>query len=278
MSSGFQIVGRSKHVLRLRKQVEELSAKRTDACILGEVGSGKTSIAQLISSGDVVTILNLAEQDEGQLSTSFQAVVRGTIVLEELESATYRAQNEVARFLSVRPRGIRVIVTLSEQPAELASKRKLQDELATQIGKFEQVEIEPLRYRPEDIPMLVKHFAAGLVIDINALDTLVKLPWTENIRQLKSVVERCIASAQDGKFMLPEELVDERTEVVKMVGGLMQGQKARLDSSLDLIENTIIRRTLERFGFNESKAASFLGMTEHAFGQKVKRLALAKNR
>jgi DNA-binding NtrC family response regulator len=61
-----------------------------------------------------------------------------------------------------------------------------------------------------------------------------------------------------------------------MVSGLMESQKPVLDKSLDVIENAIIRRTLERFGFNESKAAQFLGMTEHSFGQKIMRLAIAR--
>ncbi|MBF8293732.1 MAG: two component, sigma54 specific, transcriptional regulator, Fis family [Bacteroidetes bacterium] len=159
---------------------------------------------------------------------------------------------------------------------EFLAQRKLAENLCARINSFEKVEIRPLRERREDIPALVKHFAHGLVIDINTLDTLVNLPWQGNVRQLKSVVERCIASATDGKFVLPEELVDERTEVVRMVSGLMESKKPILDKSLDAIENTIIRRTLERFGFNESKAAQFLGMTEQVFGQKLKRLATVK--
>ena len=278
MSTDLKITGRSKHVLRLREDVVRLTGSRNDVLAVGEPGVGKTTIALLIAGRDHVVTCDLARENEAELSSLLEGINKGTVVLEGLEEAGYRVQDEISRFLSRRPHGLRVIATLCQAPTDLLNERKLQDNLCNELVSFERIDIQPLRQRPEDIPLLVKHFAEGLVIDINTLETLVKLPWKENIRQLRSVVERCISSAENGRFVLPEELVDERTEVAKIVGDLMESQRPVLDSSLDLIENSIIRRTLERFGFNESKSAEFLGMTEHVFGQKLRRLALARTR
>jgi len=276
MSAEIQIVGKSKHVEQLRKLIAKLSTSGKDTLIVGEPGVGKTTVASLVASLEIPTSFRLAGQDELELQTSLAAISSGTVLFEDVDQAGFRNQEIVLEFIATRPKAVRVISTVCLPTKELLSQRKLTENLCARLNGFEMVEIRPLRERPEDIPLLVKHFANGLVIDINTLETLVKLPWNENIRQLKSVIDRCVSSAQDGKFMLPEEFVDERTEVAKMVSGLMEGQRPVLDKSLDVIENTIIRRTLERFGFNESKAAQFLGLTDHVFGQKVERLALSK--
>jgi DNA-binding NtrC family response regulator len=276
MSAEVHIIGKSKHAEQLRKLIAKLSESKKDALIVGEIGVGKSTAASLIAFDENPTTFQMAHQDEIELQTRLAAISRGTVLFEDVDQSGFRNQEIMLGFIAARPKAIRVIVTVSESTEKLLLQQKLTESLCAGLSTFEKVEIRPLRERPEDIPLLVKHFANGLVIDINTLGTLVRLPWNENVRQLKSIVERCISSAQDGRFVLPEELVDERTEVAKMVSGLMESQKPMLDKSLDVIENTIIRRTLERFGFDESKAAKFLGMTEHVFGQRVKRLALVR--
>jgi len=276
MTAEVYIIGKSKHVEQLRKLIAKLATDRKDALIVGEAGVGKSTAARLIASPEIPTTFGLACHDELELQTALGAITSGTVLFEDLDQAGFRNQEIMLGFVATRPKAVRVIATVSMPARELLLQRKLTENLHARLNAFETVEIRPLRERPEDIPLFVKHFANGLIIDINTLETLVKLPWNENVRQLKSIVERCISSAQDGRFVLPEELVDERTDVAKMVSGLMESQKPVLDKSLDVIENAIIRRTLERFGFNESKAAQFLGMTEHSFGRKIRRLALAR--
>ena len=81
-----------------------------------------------------------------------------------------------------------------------------------------------------------------------------------------------------GRFMLPPELVDEKTEVVKMLTNIETGQEFVLERSLDLIEKGIIERSLRRFGFNQSRAAGFLGLTEQTLRYKLKRLGIQSSR
>ncbi len=269
-------IGKSKHAEQLRKLIATLAASRKDALIVGEAGTGKSTVADHIAGGELLAIFDLVAQHELELQTALSNISSGSVLFENLQEAGFRVQNAVLTFIEHRPKNVRIMATLSTATKELLLLRKLSESLCARINGFEQIEIRPLRERPEDIPLLVKHFARGLTIDINTLDTLVNLQWKGNIRQLKSVIEQCISGATDGKFVLPDELVDERTEVAKMVSGLMESQKSVLDKSLDVMENTIIRRTLERFGFDESQSAEFLGMTEQTFGQKLKRLSIAK--
>lgn len=320
----YPIVGKSKAVEQLIKQISDLAKTRHDVVLVGEAGVGKGAIAKDIFVGSTggrgdkpFMSINLSVLDDRELEailfgydrgveglpyTSkrglFEQANGGTVLIEELEEASFRNQLKILNFINERktrriggnsnePVDIRLIVTLKVKPAELVEKRKLLNELAARILEFEAVEIPPLRERPEDIPLLVKHFSSDLckelglpelIIDINAIDVLVRQPWRENIRELKAVVDKCVLFSNEGRFNLPPELVDEKTEVVKMINNIMAGQEFVLDKSLDIIERGIIERSLEKFGFNQSKAATFLGMTEQTFRYKLKRLGIASAR
>lgn len=320
----YPIIGKSKSVELLRRQIAKLARTRKDVVIYGEAGVGKGAVAKnmylqskTVDSNPPFMSINLSVLDDRELEailfgfdrgveglpyTSkrglFEQANGGTVVIEEIEEASFRNQMKILNFINERktrriggevnePVDIRLILTMKAEPSVLAEKRKLLEDLYARVVEFDKVEVPPLRQRPEDIPLLVKHFAneickelgvGDLVIDINAIDVLVRQQWRENIRELKAVVDKCVLFSNDGRFMLPPELVDEKTEVVKMINNIMGGQEFVLDKSLDVIEKGIIERALDRFGFNQSKAAGFLGMTEQTFRYKLKRLGIASAR
>jgi DNA-binding NtrC family response regulator len=322
--SEYPIVGKSKAVDQLIKQISTLAKNRRDVLIVGEAGVGKGAVAKNIYIGSMTAkgeepfmSINLSVLDDRELEailfgfdrgvdglpyTSkrglFEQANGGTVLIEEIEEASFRNQMKILSFINERKTrrlgadskenvDIRLLVTLKADPSELVEKRKLLPELSAKIEEFERIEIPPLRQRAEDIPLMVKHFTAeickelgvgDLVVDINAIDVLVRQPWRENIRELKAVVDKCVLFSNEGRFMLPPELVDEKTEVVKMINNIMAGQEFVLDKSLDVIEKGIIERALDKFGFNQSKAAQFLGMTEQTFRYKLKRLGIASAR
>ncbi len=320
----YAIIGKSKAVDQLLKQISALSKSRRDILVIGEAGVGKGAVAKNIyslgqSAEDIKPFMsiNLSVLDDKELEAVlfgydrgvegsayttkrglFELANGGTVLVEEIEEASFRNQMKILAFMSERltrriggtkaePVDIRLIVTVKEDPRELVEKRKLLEDLYTKMTDFDRVLIPPLRERPEDIPILVKHFAGEicreigigeLVIDINAIDVLVRQSWRENIRELKAVVDKSVLFSNGGRFMLPPELVDEKTEVVKMINNIAAGQDFVLDKSLDAIEKGIIERALQKFGHNQSKAAGFLGMTEQTLRYKLKRLNIASSR
>jgi DNA-binding NtrC family response regulator len=315
----YPIVGKSKAVDHLIKQISNLAKSRRDVLIVGESGTGKGAVAKDIfiggknfGGGGSFLSINLSVIDDRDLEMILSGHERGgpnlngtprrgaldqpsggTIVFEELEEASFRNQRKVLTFISERKipgnpfADLRVIVTLKEGAETLMLQHKLMEDVAAQMMTFEAVEIPPLRDRQEDIPLLIKHFTADickelgipdLAIDINALDVLMRQPWRDNIRELKSVIDKCVLFSRDGHFVLPPELVDEKSEVAKMLANIMAGQEFVLDRSLDVIEKGIIERSLDKFGFNQSRAAQFLGMTEQTFRYKLKRLGIASAR
>ena len=320
----YPIIGKSRAVEQLIKQIHRLSKLRRDVVLIGEAGVGKGAVAKdIYACGKVADentpfmSINLSVLDDKELESVlfgfdrgseglpyttkrglFEIANGGTVLIEEIEEASFRNQMKILNFMNERtsrriggtknePVDIRLIVTVKEDPSSLVQKRKLLDDLVQKMADFERVEIPPLRERPEDIPLLVKHFAGELcaeigigelVIDINAIDVLVRQTWRENIRELKAVVDKSVLFSNGGRFMLPPELVDEKTEVVKMINNIANGQDFILDKSLDAIEKGIIERALSRFGNNQSKAAGFLGMTEQTLRYKLKRLSIASSR
>lgn len=319
----YPIVGKSKAMELVGRLVQKLAKIRRDVVIVGEAGVGKGAIAKNIyhlgkNGLDLPFMsINLSVVDDRELeamlfgfdrgveglpSTTkrglFEQANGGTVLIEEIEEASFRNQMKILSFINERKTrriggetnenvDIRLIITMKEEPQVLLEKRKLLEDLYGRILEFEKIEIPPLRQRPEDIPLLVKHFTSEickelglgeLVIDINAIDVLVRQPWKENIRELKAVVDKSVLFSHEGRFSLPPELIDEKTEVVKMINNIMAGQEFVLDKSLDVIEKGIIERSLDRFGFNQSRAAQFLGMTEQTFRYKLKRLGIASAR
>jgi len=319
------IVGRSKSIDQLRKQIAKVARSSKDILVIGEPGVGKGIVAKRIHSeqfGDTngqhpFLSVNASVIDDRELEAVlfgfekgvpgmppttkrglFELAENGSVLIEEIEDASFRNQMKILDFVRNRVTkrmggeegrtvNTRVILTLKRSPEDLLSAHKLYEDLASKLNDFELMTVLPLRERPDDIPVLVKHFVNEIskdlgikevAIDINAIDILVRHPWKENIRELKAVIDKSILFSEGGRFVLPAELTDEKTEVVKMINNVISGQEFVLDNSLDVIEKGIIERALDRFGFNQSRAASFLGMTEQTLRYKLKRLAIPSAR
>lgn len=319
------LVGRSKSVEQLKKQIAKLAGTTKDILIIGEPGVGKGVVARRVHTeafGEVsdrhpYLSVNASVIDDRELEAVlfgfekgvpgmppttkrglFELAENGTLLIEEAEDASFRNQMKILEFLESRVtkrmggnegREIRtrVILSMKHTPNDLASTHKVYEDFAAKLQTLDIVQIQPLRERPEDIPVLVKYFVneiskdlgiKDVAIDINAIDVLVRHTWKENIRELKAVIDKSILFSSGGKFVLPPELTDEKTEVVKMINNVISGQEFVLDNSLDVIEKGIIERALTRFGFNQSRAALFLGMTEQTLRYKLKRLAIPSAR
>jgi len=321
-----QLIGKSKAIESIKRQIASLAKSSKDVLLLGEVGVGKGTTARSIHTTQYASnghnehpyiTVNAAVIDDKDLETTllgfergvpgmppttkrglFELGNNGTVLIEEIEEASFRNQKIIVNFLEARSTvrmggtqpslsNTRVILTIKDSPRNLFEAGKLLEDFALKLEDVEQLTIPPLRDRPEDIPMLVKYFVGEIgkevglkevTLDINAIDVLVRHAWRENIRELKAVIDKSVLFSSGGKFVLPPELVDEKTEVVKMINNVVAGQEFILDKSLDLIEKGIIERALHRFVFNQSRTAGFLGMTEQTLRYKLKRLGIPSAR
>ncbi len=137
------------------------------------------------------------------------------------------------------------------------------------------------------------------------MDIFRRYPWPGNIRELENLVERFLV-LKSGEMVHPEDLPEKFSQVAPFIdepiddpsvlpedfkggilppvssGGDMASAFGEIISStvehIDLsnmlaeIERDLIRKALERFGGNKTKASEFLGMNRTTLIEKLKRL------
>jgi DNA-binding NtrC family response regulator len=307
-----EIIGQSKRIDQIRSNAQKLSRSKKHVLILGEPGVGKGELAEKIHKGskearkpcvsialdtidetkfsDLVDSIIKDRQFRNPLTPqfgSFRLPAGSSLIFEHVDGASLLNQRYLCRLIeSAGEKGpaIRFVITLGESPALAFRAGRLQECLYTELRSWAQLEIPPLRERPEDIPDLVEHFVKELgkkhklgdvVIDINAMSVLVRHEWKGNVRELKESIERSILESEDQTtFNLPKELVNEHAEVNRMLERIEQGISFSIDHSLDIIERRVLERVLGRFELNQSKAADFLRITEDTLRYRMKRLGI----
>jgi formate hydrogenlyase transcriptional activator len=107
------------------------------------------------------------------------------------------------------------------------------------------VEVPPLRERPEDIPLLVRHFVAQYArqmqrtidtIPSATLEALCRYPWPGNIRELQNCIERAVILSPGPVLQVP--LDDLRS------GALPSPEREKLHT-LEEHERALILATLQ---------------------------------
>ncbi len=307
-----QIIGTSQETNRNREEVQRFSRSRRNIVIAGEIGVGKGHLAEAIhresrDSRKPCVRLNVATTDPTHLRKlvelaiekgefhnpispdhgTFKLVEGTTLILEDIDKAGLAAQKAVCDLLAFCRKKrceIRFIV-LSEFPVmQYVKTGSVLPCILDETKHWGVVKIQPLRDRPADIPDLVEYFVKqitgelgmeDMVIDANAIGVLVRQEWKENVQELKRMVERSIVLSRDKDvFRLPAGIVNEQAELSRILDRIEAGTDFALDNSLEIIEKGILLRTLEKSGFNQSKAARFLRITEDTLRYRMRRLGI----
>ncbi|MGA3243786.1 MAG: sigma 54-interacting transcriptional regulator [Bacteroidota bacterium] len=307
-----QIIGSSQTTRKIREDVKRLARTRKNVLIVGESGVGKGLVAEAIhneskDSKKPCVRLNVGAIDPSRLKKlvdlaiesgefynpiapdhgNFKLVDGTTLVIEDVDRCGLTAQNSVCELLSFcrrEKRDIRLIVLLQIPIASAVKNGAVLPCVLEEAKRWETIKIQPLRERQEDIPELVEHFVAqigrdlgieGMIIDSNAIGVLVRQEWKENVLELKRLIERSMVLSRDKEvFRLPAGLVNEQAELSRIISRIDEGAEFALDNSMEIIEKGILIRTLEKFEFNQSRAARFLKMTEDTLRYRMKRLGI----
>jgi formate hydrogenlyase transcriptional activator len=230
-----EIVGRSEALRQVLEQIETVAPTDSTVLIYGETGSGKELIARAVhnlsarKSGSFVK-LNCAAIPTGLLESElfghekgaftgaitqrigrFELANRGTMFLDEVGDIPLELQPKLLRVLQEREferlgstrtlrTDARLIAATNRDLETLVREQKFRPDLYYRLNVFP-VRVPSLRERPEDIPLLVRHFVQqfsrqlGKIIDAIPADTmraLTRYPWPGNVRELQNVVERAV--------------------------------------------------------------------------------------
>lgn len=229
------LLGRSEGMRRLMARVQRVAESDVSALILGETGVGKELIAQAIhqlsarSTGPFETIdcgaLNhnlIASELFGHERGAFTGADRqhvgiferadgGTVFLDEIGELP--AALQVALLGALERRSLRRLGGKEQIPfnARIVGATNRDLRAAVNRGEFRQdlyyrvavvlIRPPPLRERPEDIPLLVAHFArlagqehrSAEVLTPEVLQTFRSHRWPGNVRELRNAVEAMLA-------------------------------------------------------------------------------------
>lgn len=141
----------------------------------------------------------------------FELADRGTLFLDEVGDIPLELQPKLLRVLqeqefeklgSVRTQrvDVRVVAATNRDLAELCAEGKFREDLYYRLNVFP-IEVPPLRNRPEDIPLLVKHFVECIAermhknvnrIPSDVMEALMGYSWHGNVRELQNFMERSV--------------------------------------------------------------------------------------
>ena len=292
------VVGQSELMLKVCERLKRIAPTPATVLLCGESGTGKEVAAralhrmsnradgpfvpvncaaisaQLIESelfGHIKGAYTGAQQNREGL---FYYARGGTLFLDEISELPLAAQAKLLRALEerrIRPVGseqeiavdVRVIAaTNRDLKTEVAAQRFRQD-LYYRLQVLE-ITLPPLRERPEDIALLVRHFmqllAPGLGLPPLALDprTLARMAdydWPGNVRELRNLVERSLILGWFDIGPEPE-------------GRVIEPAPAGIDETLEAVEKRHILAVLAACEGNKSEASRRLGISRKTMDRK----------
>jgi DNA-binding NtrC family response regulator len=294
------IIGISRAMEQVFAVVRKVADTDATVLITGESGTGKELVAKAVHSlsgrraGPFMAIncaaipRDLLESELfGHVKGSFTGAVRdktgkfqlaegGTLFLDEVGELPVELQPKLLRALQEReiepvgggaPRklDVRVVAATNTDLEEARAVGRFREDLYYRLAVIE-VHLPPLRERVEDIPLLVKHFAARLGAPAvtyapEALEALRKYAWPGNVRELENTVERLMIM-RNGDRISPEDLPAKFSGETAGRGGRVVNLPPE-GYPLEQLEREVVIEALERCGWNQTAAARFLRIPRH---------------
>jgi DNA-binding NtrC family response regulator len=241
-----EIIGTSAALRRVLHAVETVAPTDATVLLLGETGTGKELIARAIHQlsqrrAQAFVKLNCAAIPTGLLESElfghekgaftgaiaqrlgrFELAHRGTIFLDEVGEIPLELQTKLLRVLQEREferlgstrtlrTDARLIAATNRNLEALVEAQAFRADLFYRLHVFP-VCVPPLRERPEDIALLVRHFVAQYArrmqrtidtIPAATMEALLRYPWPGNIRELQNLIERAVILSPGPVLQVP---------------------------------------------------------------------------
>ena len=293
---------------------EKIAPSDASILITGESGTGKEVIAHHIhlksrrSSKSFISV-NCAAIPENLLESElfghekgsftgaiarrigkFEEASGGTLLLDEVSEMHPRLQAKLLRAIQERvidrvggahpiKVDIRIIATSNRDLLQYAKQGHFREDLYYRLNVVN-LNIPPLRNRPEDVEILSKHFARKYaeknftpfkLFTDKALHVLQNYEWPGNVRELENSIHRAVLLAQ-GEKIEPSDIFS--------VEKLSSNQTISSDPNLSLVGRTVsevekelIISTLDHCSGNRTHAATILGISIRTLRNKLKEYA-----
>jgi len=308
-----EVVGKSTVLRRVLRNVETVAPTDSTVLIYGETGTGKELIARAIHNlsprrSKAFVKLNCAAIPTGLLESElfghekgaftgaiaqrigrFELADGGTIFLDEVGEIPLDLQTKLLRVLQEREferlgsgrtlrTDARLIAATNRDLAALVEEKRFRADLFYRLNVFP-VHMPPLHERPEDIPLLVRHFVehyarrmkrAIETIPSETMEVLTRYRWPGNVRELQNLMERAVILSPGPVLHVPLGDLD-----VRATGGQPRGPAQTLEEA----ERAHIVATLTDTNWvvaGARGAAVRLGMNRSTLQFRMKKLGIMR--
>jgi DNA-binding NtrC family response regulator len=315
------VIGSSPKMQELLRSVSMVAPLKTTVLLTGESGTGKEVIARAIHYNGPrakrpLVAINCAAIPENLLESElfghergaftdahtrkighFERAHRGTIFLDEIGEMNPGTQAKLLRVLEegsfTRVGGtqpiqvdVRVIAATNRDLDRGLKEGTFRQDLYFRLNVVA-MHLPPLRERPEDLPLLIRHFLRQKSRDVGvpeksfdqrALDLLLRYRWPGNVRELENVVERALVLSTNDVLEardLPAHLLDHQTAVPDVAAEIPAlGPSTSMSEAVDALEHALITRALAEADHNQTRAAQILGTTRRILKYKMDKLGI----
>lgn len=304
-----ELIGGGSAMQKIKRLVANIAPLDVSVMIQGETGTGKELVARLVHrnsrrAGNLFLPVNCGAIAENLLESELfgheqgaftgaehqkkglvELASAGTLFLDELNNMPAAFQAKILRFLQDRSffrvgggkelrSDVRIVAATNVNLIEEVAAGRFRDDLYFRLSVMV-LRLPPLRQRPEDIPELASYFLRKYSslyekkvdrIDPYTLDQLIDHPWPGNIRELENVISSSVIMTTGTAITsacLPEDF--RRGTLVTSIKGSMK---------LSDMEQSMIRKALQRADGNKARAARMLGIDTSTLWRKMKRYDL----
>lgn len=311
-----EIVGKSAALRAALDLVEIVAPTESTVLILGETGTGKEQIARAIHDAssrkhDSFVKVNCAAIPLGLLESElfghekgaftgaiaqrigrFELANRGTIFLDEVGDIPLELQPKLLRVLQEQEFerlggtqtshvDVRVVAATNADLKRKVTDKQFRADLYYRLNVFPIV-VPPLRDRPEDIPLLARHFVRKCArrvkkqidtIPPKTMAALMECHWPGNVRELENFIERAVILSGGSELELPLAELTQRRILSAAVPA------ADRNTTLDEAVRSHIVRTLRDTNWvvgGPAGAAARLGTKRTTLQHRIKKLGIVR--
>src|SRR5262249_13216207 len=305
-----EIVGRSPALQRVLRNIEVVAPTDSGVLIQGETGTGKELIARAIHNRSArrdkpFVKVNCAAIPSGLLESElfghekgaftgaimrkpgrFEVADKGTLFLDEVGDIPLDLQSKLLRVLQEREFerlgstrtqqvDVRVIAATHRDLKQMIAAGTFRSDLYYRLHVFP-LTVPPLRDRPEDIPLIVRHYVDKYTRRMNrrikttparTMEVFANHPWPGNVRELQNFIERAVILSPGSSLQAPlDELKHEAAK----------DSNTKL-STLEEMEREYVLRALRESNWvtgGPNGAAVRLGMKRTTLAYRIRKLKI----
>ena len=308
----YELIGNSENIKDIKDQINKISVSESRIFINGPTGSGKELIARKIHKeskrkNKPFIVLNAAlldikkyelelfgeEKDNGSiLYGALEKSTKGILLIDEISEIPLDTQSKILRVLIdqkfKRINGshdinvdVRIICSSTKDIKKEIDNGNFREDLYHRLNVFE-INIEPLKNRISDIPLLVEYFSKKISTNYNLkkmnIDTdndyLLNYDWPGNVRELRNLIERIAILSPDTSDKISNIIKESlKTSDIKNISS-ENSLSIPLKEARENFEKEYLTTQLKKFNGNISKTADFIGMERSALHRKLKGLGI----